>query len=173
MDRRTWLRRSVTTTAGLAAAGGLGTLAHIWVVRGTDVHGLTARGKTLLRHMSRGVLADFLAIHPSQRTALLDRAMISIEAGVAQLPKLVKVQLGGLLGAVDSPATRLIVAGVTRPWADLTDQEVARALDRMRLSNDLPTLVAYKALRSLVCLQVFSDRHLQAALTHYPGPLDI
>lgn len=173
MDRRTWLRRSVSTTAGLLAAGSLGTLTHIWVVRGTDAQGLTPRGKEVLRHMSRGVLATFLAINPSKRLELLDQAMSCIEAGAAGLPKLVKLQLGGLLGAVDSPATRLIVSGVARPWADLTDQEIADALDRMRLSSDLPTLVAYRALRSLVCLQVFSDRHLQSALTNYPGPLDI
>lgn len=173
MDRRTWLRRSIKTTAGLTAAGSLATLAHIWVVRGTDAQGLTPHGKDVLRHMARGVLAAFLATNPDKRAALLDRAMASIEAGAAGLPKLVKLQLGGLLGAVDSPATRLMVSGVTRPWAELTDHEVAQALDRMRLSSDLPTLVAYRALRSLVCLQVFSDRHLQAALTHYPGPLDI
>lgn len=176
MDRRTWLRRSVGASAGLLAAGGVGTLAHIWVVRGTDAHGLTARGKDILMHMSRGVLSAHLARlggGSDGRTEVLARAMASIEAGAAGLPHLVKLQLGGLLAAVESPATRLALTGVTRPWADLSDGEVAEALDRMRLSTDLPTLVAYKALRNLVCLQVFSDRSLQAALTPYPGPLDI
>ena len=118
------------------------------------------------------MLSGFLAAHAAQRQAILSQAMATIEAGAAGLPKLVKLQLGGLLAAVDSPATRYLLTGVSRPWAELNDAEVAQALDRMRLSSDLPTLLAYKALRSLVCLQVFSDRRLQA-LTSYPGPLDI
>ena len=172
MNRRTWLRRTAGASAGLAAAASLGTLGHIWVLRGTDAEGLTPAGKAILGHMSRGVLSGFLAAHAAQRQAILSQAMATIEAGAAGLPKLVKLQLGGLLAAVDSPATRYLLTGVSRPWAELNDAEVAQALDRMRLSSDLPTLLAYKALRSLVCLQVFSDRRLQA-LTSYPGPLDI
>lgn len=172
MNRRTWLRRTAGATGGVVAAGALGTLAHIWVLRGTDAKGLTPAGKTILGHMTRGVLAGFLAAHGPQRQPMLSHAMASIEAGAALLPQLVKLQLGGLLAAVDSPATRYALAGVSRPWADLGDAEVAQALDRMRLSSDLPTLVAYRALRSLVCLHAFSDRRLQA-MTVYPGPVDI
>jgi hypothetical protein len=172
MNRRTWLRRTAGASAGLVAAGSLATLGHIWVLRGTDAKGLTPAGKAILGHLSRGVLASFLAAHAPQRQALLGQALRTIEAGAAVLPKLVKLQLGGLLAAVDSPASRYMLTGVSRSWSQLSDAEVAQALDRMRLSSDLPTLVAYKALRSLVCLQVFSDRGLQA-LTPYPGPLDI
>jgi len=173
MDRRTWLRRTLGVSAGVAVTGTAGTLAHIWVVRGTDVGGLTPAGKRLMAHMTRGVLSDFLAANVSQRAHLLGLAMASIEAGAVGLPRLVKWQLGGLLGAVNSPASRYALTGVSQPWDKLTDAEVAQALDRMRLSSDLPTLVAYKALRNLVCLQVFSDRGLQGALTPYPGPQDI
>lgn len=172
MDRRTWLRRTLGASAGVVAAGSLGALAHIWVVRGTDVGGLTLAGKQVIGHLSRGVLSAFLAANAAQRDHLLRLAVMRIESGAAGLPRLVKLQLGGLLGAVESPATRFVLTGVSRPWAELTDAEVAQALDHMRLSSDLPTLVAYKALRSLVCLQVFSDRDLQA-MTSYPGPLDI
>lgn len=172
MNRRTWLRRTAGASAGLVAAGSLGTLGHIWVLRGTDAQGLTPAGQAILGHLSRGVLAGFLVVNASQRQRILTQAMRSIEAGAAGLPKLVKLQLGGLLAAMDSPATRYLVAGVSRPWSDLNDDEVAQALDRMRLSSDLPTLVAYRALRSLVCLSVFSDQHLQA-MTGYPGPIDI
>lgn len=172
MDRRTLLRRSAGASAGLVTAGSLGTMAHIWVMRGTEVAGLTVTGKEILRHMSRGVLSAFLAAHAPWRESLLNVAMARIESGAAGLPKLVKLQLGGLLGAVESPATRFMLTGVSQAWSKLSDAEVAQALDRMRLSSSLPTLVAYKALRSLVCLQVFSDRNLQA-LTSYPGPLDI
>lgn len=172
MNRRDWLRRTAGVSGGLVAAGSLGTLAHIWVLRGTDAKGLTPAGKAILGHMTRGVLTGFLAANETQRQLILGHAMASIEAGAAGLPKLVKLQLGGLLAAVDSPATRYLLTGVSSPWEKLGDAEVAQALDRMRLSSDLPTLVAYKALRNLVCLQVFSDRHLQA-LTLYPGPMDI
>jgi hypothetical protein len=172
MNRRTWLRRTAGASAGVVVAGTLGTLGHIWVLRGTDAQGLTPAGKSILGHMSRGVLSGFLAAHAPQRQAILSQAMTTIEAGAAGLPKLVKLQLGGLLAAVDSPASRYLLTGVSHPWSALNDAEVAQALDRMRLSSDLPTLVAYKSLRSLVCLQVFSDRGLQA-LTSYPGPLDI
>jgi hypothetical protein len=172
MNRRTWLRRSAGASAGVVAAGTLGTLGHIWVLRGTDAQGLTPAGQSILGHMSRGVLSGFLAANAPQRLAILSQAMTAIEAGAAGLPKLVKLQLGGLLAAGDSPASRYLLTGVSRPWSALNDAEVAQALDRMRLSSDLPTLVAYKALRSLVCLQVFSDRRLQA-LTSYPGPLVI
>ncbi|WP_152606429.1 hypothetical protein [Aquabacterium sp. NJ1] len=172
MNRRTWLRRTAGASAGLVAAGTLGSLAHIWVLRGADAEGLTPAGKAVLTHMSRGVLAGFLASHASDRERILHQAMNSIAAGAARLPKLVKLQLGGLLAAVDSPASRYLLTGVSHAWDKLSDAEVAQALDRMRLSSDLPTLVAYKALRNLVCLQVFSDRDLQA-MTTYPGPLDI
>lgn len=172
MNRRTWLRRTAGVSGGLAATSALGTLAHIWVLRGTDAQGLTPAGQAILRHLSRGVLAGFLAAHAAQREAILGQAMRSIKAGAEGLPKLVKLQLGGLLAAVESPASRYLLTGVSQPWSELSDAEVAQALDRMRLSTDLPTLVAYRAMRSLVCLQVFSDRHLQA-ITVYPGPLDI
>jgi hypothetical protein len=172
MNRRTWLRRTAGASGGLVASGTLGTVAHIWVLRGTDAKGLTPAGKAILGHMSRGVLSGFLAANAPQRERILHQAIVSIESGAAELPKLVKLQLGGLLAAVDSPATRYLLTGVASPWALLSDLDVAQALDRMRLSSDLPTLVAYKALRNLVCLQVFSDRNLQA-MTHYPGPMDI
>ncbi len=173
MDRRTLLRRTVGVSAGVVAAGSLGTMAHIWVVRGTDDKGLTPYGKDILRHMSRGVLASFLAANAAKREQVLNLAMRRIEAGAAGLPRLVKLQLGGLLGAVDSPATQYMLTGVSQPWSQLSDAQVADALDRMRLSTDLPTLLAYKALRSLVCIQVFSDRQLQALLTAYPSPMSI
>ena len=172
MNRRTWLRRTAIATGGLAATGTLGTMAHIWVLRGTDAQGLTPTGQAMLAHLSRGVLAGFLAVHADQREAILGQAMRSIQAGANHLPQLVKLQLGGLLAAVESPASRYLLTGVSKPWAELTDAQIAQALDRMRLSSDLPTLVAYRALRSLVCLQTFSDRHLQA-ITGYPGPMDI
>ncbi len=172
MNRRTWLRRTALVSGAVVATGSLGTLAHIWVLRGTDAQGLTPAGKAILGHLSRGVLAGFLAVQPARRDWVLAQALRSIEEGAAGLPQLVKQQLGGLLAAADSPATRCLLSGVTRPWAELSDTEVAEALDRMRLSTDLPTLVAYRALRSLVCLQVFSDRQLQS-MTGYPGPMEI
>jgi hypothetical protein len=172
MNRRAWLRRTAVASAGVAAAGTLGTLGHIWVIRGTDAEGLTPAGRDILGHMTRGVLAAFLAAHVAQRDVILKQSVACIEKAVEGLPQLLKLQLGGLLAAMDSPASRGLLAGVTEPWAQLSDTEVAGALDRMRLAADLPTLVAYKALRSLVCLTVFSDRHLQA-MTPYPGPMDI
>ena len=172
MNRRTWLRRTAGASAGLAVVGSTAGLGHIWVVRGTSVEGLTPAGHETLMHLSRGVLAGFLPANVAQRQAILGQAMRSIESGVAGLPRLLKLQLGGLLGAVSSPVSRRVLTGVSRPWAELSDDEVSQALDRMRLSSDLPTLVAYRALRSLICLHVFSDRQLQA-LTAYPGPLDI
>lgn len=159
-------------TSGVALAGGLGALAHIWVMRGVDAGDLTNRGKQILGHMSRGVLSGFLAANASQRQRLLQMATQRVEAGAAHLPRLVKLQLGGLLGAMESPPSRYLLTGVNQPWSELSDAQVAQALDRMRLSSDLPTLVAYKSLRNLVCLQVFSNRDLQA-MTSYPGPLDI
>lgn len=175
MDRREWMRRTAGASAGILGAGTLGTLGHIWVIRGTDAQGLTPAGKAILGHMSRGVLAGFLAANIPQRQNILSQAMTAIEAGAAGLPRLVKLQLGGLLAAVDSPATRALLTGVSSPWDTLGDAEVAQALDRMRLAGDLPTLVAYKALRSLVCLQVFSDRRLQVMTLSpvYPGPMEV
>lgn len=171
MNRRAWLRGTLGTS-GVVLAGGLGAAAHIWVVRGVDAGELTARGKQILGHMTRGVLAGFLAANASQRAQLLHAAAPRVEAGAAGLPQLVKLQLGGLLGAMESPPTRYLLTGVSQPWSALSDDQIAQALDRMRLSTDLPTLMAYKSLRNLVCLQVFSDRRLQA-MTSYPGPLDI
>lgn len=172
MNRRTWLRRTAGATVSIVAAGTLGSLAHIWVLRGTDAVGLTPAGVSALTQVSRGVLAGFLAHHASDRERVLHQAMNRVASGAAGLPKLVKLQLGGLLAAIDSPGSRFMLTGVSGSWAGLSDVEVARALDRMRLSTDLPTLVAYKALRNLVCLQVFSDRELQA-MTTYPGPIEI
>lgn len=172
MNRRDWLRRTAIASTGVAVTGSLGTLGHIWVLRGTDADGLTPAGRNLLEHMCRGVMSGFLAVHATQREAIFRQAMTSIEAGANDLPKLVKAQLGGLLAAVNSPISRYALTGVSRDWSDLTDAEVAQALDRMRLSSSMPVLIAYKALRSLVCLRAFSDRRLQA-VTGYPGPLDI
>lgn len=173
MDRRTLLRRTVGVSAGVVAAGSFGTMAHIWVVRGTDAEGLTAHGKDILRHMARGVLSGFLAANAAKRDQILNAAMQRIEAGAAGLPRLVKLQLGGLLGSVESPASKYLLTGVSQPWDKLSDAQVSEALDRMRLSGDLPTLLAYKALRNLVCLQVFSDHNLQLFLTAYAGPMTI
>lgn len=171
MNRRSWLRGALGTS-GVALAGGLGVLAHIWVVRGVDAGELTPRGKQILGHMTRGVLSGFLAAHSLQRQHLLQMAAQRLETGASSLPHLVKLQLGGLLGAMESLPSRYVLTGVHQPWSELADAQVAQALDRMRLSSDLPTLIAYKSLRNLVCLQVFSDRDLQA-MTSYPGPLDI
>lgn len=172
MNRRAWLGRTATASAGLLAVGTAGTLGHIWMSRGTDIDGLTPAGQAVLGHITRGVLAAFLALNPTQRQVILSHSASRIEAAVAALPKLVKLQLGGLLAAMDSPVSRGLLTGVSGAWGDLSDLEVAQALDRMRLAADLPTLVAYKALRSLVCLTVFSDRDLQS-MTPYPGPIDL
>ncbi|MBH1987764.1 MAG: hypothetical protein I8H76_10630 [Burkholderiales bacterium] len=154
MNRRKWMRRTAGASVGLVAAGALG---HMWVIRGTDAEGLTPAGRAILGHLSRGVLAGFLIVNAAQRQLILSQAMRSIEAGARNLPKLVKLQLGALLAAADSPPSRLLLTGVSRSWSELSDLEVAHALDRMRTSCDLPTLVAYASPLAERAMQILRE----------------
>jgi hypothetical protein len=150
MNRRALLRGALGTS-GVVLASGLGSLAHIWVVRGVDAGELTTRGKQILGHMSRGVLSGFLAANASQRQRLLQVATQRVEAGAANLPRLVKLQLGGLLGAMESPPSRYLLTGVNQPWSEVSDAQVAQACLRSWLTSPCATWCACRSSPTGTC----------------------
>ena len=83
-----------------------------------------------------------------------------------------QTEINAVVGLLANMPTRLMLTGLKPSWDEATDDEIAAALEHMRL-NPLPTTrMTYQVVRSITCMSFFENSD-HWPLTGYPGPVQL
>ncbi len=166
--KRRWFLKTALAVGAVGAALGGSVFWHRAMSNGQ----LTEHGKDIFRGIARGYLGPMLPQGEAQRKAALDAFVKKVEDFMVNMNPVMQGELNGLLGSLANAPTRRMLTGLRTGWNEASDDELATAIEQMRL-NDLPTTrLIYLVLRSVTMLNFFSiSEHWH--LTGYPGPLQI
>lgn len=166
--KRRWFLKSALAIG--AVGGALGGLVY-WH-RGMNNGKLTEHGREVLRGLTLGFVGPMLPKDPAQRDAMLDGHLAHTETFLNGMPNVLQIEINALLGLLGNYPTRKMLTGMGASWKQATEDELAQALEVMRL-NPLPsTRLTYQALRGVVCMSFFANS-AHWPLTGYPGPVQI
>lgn len=166
--RRRWLLKAGLALGAVGAALG----GSVFWNRGVADGKLTPHGRSVLRGVARAVLSDVLPASPAGRKQRLDALLPRLETIVQSMPPSGQQELAALLGVLANAPARLMVTGLSRSWDEASTEDIAHALESMRV-NALPTtMMAYHAVRDLTAMAYFADPENWPAVG-YPGPLVI
>lgn len=166
--KRRWLLKSALALGAVGAALG----GAVFWNRGVSNGALTDSGKDVLKAVARAVLSDMLPTDPAAREAKLEGQMQRLNEVIRTMPASAQNELAALLGLMVNAPTRLMVTGLSSSWAKASTEEVAEALESMRIHTLPTTMLSYHAVRDLTCIAFFTNPD-NWALTGYPGPLDL
>lgn len=166
--KRRWFLKSALVIGAVGATfGGL-----IYWHRGMSNGKLTEHGRDLIRGLTIGYAGPVLPADKAKREALLESHLKSMEAFMAGLPPVLLTELGAVTGLLSNMPTRRMLTGLGSSWREASDDELAAAVEHMRL-NPLPTTrMTYQILRSLICMPLFANSDTWP-LIGYPGPINI
>lgn len=166
--KRRWFLK--TALAIGAAGGALGALVY-WH-RGMSNGKLTEHGRDVFRGLTMAIVGPMLPKDKAQREAIMEGHLAHTEAFLNGMPNVLQIEVNALLGLLGNFPTRKMLIGMSASWRDATEDELAQALETMRL-NPLPsTRLTYQVLRGLVCMSFYSNS-AHWPLTGYPGPVQI
>ncbi|MDE2402144.1 MAG: hypothetical protein KGL90_10805 [Burkholderiales bacterium] len=166
--KRRWLLKTGLVIGAVGAALG----GSVFWKRGISNGRLTEPGRAVLKGVGRAVLSDMLPTDPSAREIKLEGMMKRLSEIITSMPTSSQQELAALLGLLANAPTRLLIAGLSSPWETASTEDIAQALESMRI-NKLPTTVmSYHAVRDLAGLAFFTNPD-NWSLIGYPGPLDI
>ncbi len=160
LTRRRFLVLGAGSAALLAAFG----IASPFVGR----HAVDDR-REVLRAVIPAVLDGTLPADAAQRTRGIEAALADVEATIAGLPPATQAELDTLFLALAAAPSRLLLAGLARPWAETGDAEVAAVLQRWRTHRITLLQGAYHALHDLILGAAYADEARWAEIG-YPGP---
>ena len=166
MQRRSLLKLGVTAAAALSVVGGV----VAWLQPGLERGALSPLGREVFRSVGAAVLDKTLPVQDGAREIALEGLLQRVDALVAALPQHTQNELSQLLSLLGNPAGRLSLAGLSRPWADASLEEVQKALQAMRVSSLALRQQAYAALHEITAGAYFSAPS-SWSLLGYPGPL--
>lgn len=165
--RRWFLKTALAIGAVGATLGGL-----VYWQRGTSNGKLTPYGRDVFRGLAIGFVGPMLPKDKTQREAILQGHVAHLEQFLDTLPKAMQIEVSAVIGLLSNMPTRRMLTGLSSSWAEASDEDIARALEQMRL-NPLPTTrLTYQVVRSVTCMSFFSNSD-HWSLTGYPGPLPI
>jgi hypothetical protein len=166
--KRRWLLKSALVLGAVGAALG----GSVFWNRGISDGVLTEHGRDVMKAIARAVLSDMLPTDPAAREAKLEGQMKRLGEVVATMPPSSQMELGALLGLLANASTRLLVTGLSSSWAKASTEEIAQALESMRIHKLPTTMLSYHAVRDITCISFFTNPD-NWAITGYPGPLEI
>lgn len=165
--RRWFLKTVVAIGAAGAALGGL-----VYWNRGISDGRLTDAGKDVFHGLARGILGGMLPTDPTERERILALHVERLNGFIDTLPAALQIQVSGLVGLLGNTPTRYLMTGVGTTWRNASDEQLAQALESMRL-NALPShRLTYQVMRSITCMAFFTQQD-NWSLTGYPGPVDL
>ncbi len=165
--RRWFLKTALAIGTVGSALGGL-----VYWNRGMSNGKLTEHGREVLRGLTIGLVGPMLPKDQTQREATLKGHLAHTETFLNGMPNVLQIQLNVLLGLMGNYPTRKMLTGMGASWGQATEEELAQALETMRL-NPLPsTRLTYQSLRGVVCMSFLSNS-AHWHLTGYPGPVEI
>lgn len=169
MQRRTLLKLGIGSALVLTIAGAAVTLVQPGLQQGA----LTPRSRLILTRVAEALIAD---AWPDAATLPHDKAvdalLIRINTQIAATPDSVQAELSQLLTLMDSAAGRRALIGISSTWDAVGVDELAAALQSMRLSRISLRQQAYQGLHDLVYAAYFSGKESWQVLG-YPGPVDL
>jgi hypothetical protein len=166
MQRRSLLKLGITAAAALSIVGG----AVAWLQPGLERGALSPLGREVFRSVGAAVLDKTLPTQDGAREIALEGLLQRVDMLVATLPSHAQNELSQLLSLLGNPAGRLSLAGLARPWADASLEDVQKALQAMRVSSLALRQQAYAALHEITAGAYFSAPS-SWSLLGYPGPL--
>ncbi|TAG34689.1 MAG: hypothetical protein EAZ34_05180 [Polaromonas sp.] len=166
MQRRSLLKLGVTAAAALSIVGG----AVAWLQPGLERGALSPLGREVFWSVGAAVLDKTLPAQDGAREIALEGLLQRVDVLVGTLPSHAQNELSQLLSLLGNPAGRLSLAGLARPWADASLEEVQKALQAMRVSSLALRQQAYAALHEITAGAYFSAPS-SWSLLGYPGPL--
>jgi hypothetical protein len=168
MQRRTLLSLGIVGAAAVSVVGG--TLALLQPAR--DNASFTKSTQEMLSAVARSVLGSLLHEGASSSTEALKGHLQRLQDSIAGMPQSMQSEVDELLAIVASGPGRRVLVGLTSPWTLATTDEVAAALQDMRISSLSLRQQAYHALRDLTNAAHFADRSSWAAIG-YDGPRNL
>ncbi len=119
--------------------------------------------------VAKTVLGAMLPPEGAARQHALAQHLIRLQATLLGLPAAMQAEVDEMLTLLASSPGRLVIAGLSEPWAKATPQSLTEALQNLRTSRlDLRQQI-YRALRDLTNASYFADPGTWAAIG-YPGP---
>lgn len=168
MQRRTLLKLGAASAAVLVLVGGAAALLQ----PGLDQGRLSNAGREVFSAVGRAVLDKTLPDEEGARQVALRGLLDRIDTLVMGLPPPAQAELSQLLALLASAAGRRALAGLGRPWAEASADQIQQALQGMRLSSLALRQQAYAALHDISAGAYFSDP-TSWPLLGYPGPMKI
>ena len=141
-----------------------------WIQPGLARGNLSPLGREVFRAVGVAVLDKTLPAQDGPREIALEGMLQRVDVLVAALPQHAQNELSQLLSLLGHPAGRLSLAGLSKPWADASLEEVQQALQAMRVSSLALRQQAYAALHEITAGAYFADP-ASWSLLGYPGPL--
>jgi hypothetical protein len=163
MQRRTLLKVGIGAGVVLALAGGA--LALLQPARRDGRFSDGARA--LIAAVARAVLAELVPSGAAEAAALAGLVK-RLEETVAGMPPAMQAEIDELFTIASSAPGRIGLIGLGAPWHEASPQQVAQALQGLRLSGLALRQQAFHALRDLTNAAWFADPATWAALG-YPG----
>lgn len=126
----------------------------------------------MLTAVSRAVLAGALPAAADERKAALADTVAGVRKAVAGLSAQAQKEVGELYTLLTLAPGRRLLAGVSAPWAEARDEEVAAFLNNWRFSRFSLLQGAYAALHDLV-LGAWYARSENWGNIGYPGAPEV
>ncbi|MCO5099550.1 MAG: hypothetical protein M9885_01420 [Burkholderiaceae bacterium] len=125
--------------------------------------------REVLRALIPAVLEGALPTAGAQRSAGIETALAGVEATIAGLPPAMQEELQALFLALAAAPSRLLLAGLAKPWAQTSVVEVAAVLQGWRMHRLTLLQGAYHAVHKLILGAAYADEARWADIG-YPGP---
>jgi hypothetical protein len=165
--RRWFLKAALAIGAAGAALGGL-----VYWHRGMSEGKLTEHGRDVFRGLAIGFVGAMLPKDAAQREAILEGHLKHVEVFLGGMPNVLQVEVNAVAGLLGNMPTRKMLTGLGSNWSSASEDEIAQAIEAMRL-NPLPTTrLTYQVVRAVTCMAFFSNSD-HWHLTGYPGPVQI
>ncbi len=125
--------------------------------------------REVLRGVIPAVLDGALPSAPEQRAHAISAALADVEATIAGLPPATQDELAKLFLALAAAPSRLLLAGLAKPWTEASAEEVAEVLQGWRTHRLTLLQSAYHAFHDLILGAAYADETRWADIG-YPGP---
>lgn len=152
MNRRQWIGAGIAAALVAAGAGGA-------------YEFQPDSDRALLSAIAPVMLAGALP----QTSEAMDALLAGFDTAVRGLTPSVQHDVAQLLTLLRMPPTRIVLAGMLRPWHRATHGEIEHFLNRWRYSRFATLRAAYDALHQLCCAAWYGNARSWPAIG-YPGP---
>lgn len=130
---------------------------------------LDAESRTAMAAIARVMLKDALPAAKAEFDSALFDTVLGCDIAISGLPGTVQDEVKELLALMNGRLTRRWVVGVTRSWAEASDEDIAHFLTRWRYSSLSLMRSGYQALHQIVFAAWYGNPRAWVGIG-YEGP---